>query len=129
MFLKGIIMGYKPISSSRGGKIYGIRVACYKGAPGKYVFLLTFGDDVSKRMGWQQGSHVEMSLGDGKQAGWLRLKTNELGHGLFRSGKGSLALNISLVRLADDQTHSRETVLHKIKSGALYVKLPEWVKA
>ena len=122
-------MGYKTISSSRGGKIYGARVGCYKAAHGKHVFMLTIGEDVAQKMGWPKGHRVGLALGDGKQTGWLRLKTNELGHALFHTGKGSIALSISLVRLADDQTHSREPVLHKIKSGALYVKLPEWVKA
>ena len=121
-------MGYKTIRPSWGGRIYGVQVACYKAAR-KYVFLLTIGEDVAQKMGWPKGHRVGLALGDGKQTGWLRLKTNELGHALFHTGKGSIALSISLVRLADDQTHSREPVLHKIKSGALYVKLPEWVKA
>ena len=122
-------MGYKTISSSRGGKIYGARVGCYKAAHGKHVFMLTIGEDVAQKMGWQKGNRVGLALGDGKQEGWLRLKTNELGNALFHIGRGARALNISLVRLADDQFHSREPALHKIKSGALYVKLPKWARA
>ena len=122
-------MGYKTIQSYRGGKIYGVRVSCYKASRGKHVFLLTLGEDVAQKMGWQKGSHIEFALGDGKQTGWLRLKTNELGgHTFFHMGQASIALSISLRRLADDQTHPKETAPHKIKSGALYVRLPEWAK-
>ena len=121
-------MGYKTIQSSRGGKIYGVRVACYKAAHGKHVFLISLGEDVAQKMGWQHRRRIQMALGDGKQAGWLRLKMNELGHALFHTGKGSIALSISLARLADDQIHSREPAPYKIKNAALYVKLPEWAK-
>ena len=121
-------MGYKTISCSRGRKIYGVRVACHKAAHGKHAFLLIIGEDVTQKMGWPKGHRVGLALGDGGQAGWLRLKTNEFGHALFHTGKGGRALCVTTARLADDQTHSREPTLHKIKSGALYVKLPEWVK-
>lgn len=121
-------MGYKPIGRRRGGKVSGVCIACYKSAR-KHVFMLTFGEDICKKMDWKPGSHAEMALGDGGQAGWLRLRTDENGHALYKMGKAAKALNVSLTKLADDQAHSREPAEHKIKGGALYVKLPKWARA
>ena len=121
-------MGYKVFGSPKGRGVSGVRIACYKAARERHSALLVLGKDVAEKMGWQHGGRVELAIGDGKEAGWLRLRTSKTGYALFHTGKGSAALSIALRRLADDQTHSMESVAHKIKSGALYVRLPEWAK-
>ena len=120
-------MGYKVFGSPKGRGISGMRIACYK-ARKRYIALLVLGKDVAEKMGWKLGNRVELAIGNGKQAGWLRLRTSKNGYALYHTGKGSTALSISLMRLADDHSHSMEAVTHKIKSGALYVRLPEWAK-
>ena len=121
-------MGYKVYGSPKGRGVSGARIACYKAARQRHTVLLVLGKDVTEKMGWQNGNRVEIAVGDGKQGGWLRLKTSEYGYALFRTAKGGATLSISLMRLADDHSHSMEAVAHKIKSGALYVRLPKWAK-
>lgn len=121
-------MGYKAFGSPKGSRVFGVRIACYKAAHQRHTVLLVLGKDVTEKMDWMHGVRVEIATGDGKQAGWLRLKTSENGYALYHTGKGHAALSLSLMRLADDHTHSMESAPHKIKSGALYVRLPEWAK-
>lgn len=123
-------MGYKVFGSPKGHSISGVRIACYKAARlrQRHTVLLVLGKDVAEKMGWKLGNRVELAIGDGKESGWLRLRTGENGYSLYHTGKGGAALTLSLMRLADDHFHSMVAVAHKIKSGALYVRLPEWAK-
>ena len=120
-------MGYKTFGSPKGRG--GVRIACYKTTTLRHIALLVIGKDVAEKMGWQQGSYVELALGDGKESGWLRIRTNKIGgYALYRSKKEINSLQLRLMRLADDHNHPMEAIAHKIKSGALYVRLPEWAK-
>ena len=122
-------MGYKVFGSPKGSRIYGVRIACYKTAHQRHIALLVIGKDVAEKMGWQHKAFVELAIGDGKEAGWLRIKMNKLGgYSLYRPKKEVNALQLRLMRLADDHPHPMEAIEHKIKSGALYVRLPKWAK-
>ncbi len=122
-------MGYKVFGSPKGSRIYGVRIACYKTSGKRHIALLVIGKDVSDKMGWQYKTHVDLAIGDGKESGWLRLRTNKIGgYALYRPKKQVNALHLRMMRLADDQNHPMEAIEHKIKSGALYVRLPKWAK-
>ena len=121
-------MGYKPVGFRSGRKVVGVRVACHKTSRQRHTFLLTLGADLCETMGWKNGSRAEIAIGNGKEVGWLRLKTDEDGYTLFKTGKNALALNAALAELADDQPHSRERAEYKIKGGELYVRLPKWAR-
>lgn len=71
---------------------------------------------------------ASVALGNGDDAGWLRVAPAEAGSGyamITEKGSGKRRrIRIGVLRVKE--AHPREPVERRIEAGALYIKLPAW---
>ncbi len=114
-----------PASGPRRADPSTVAMSCV-GAAGsrRHIAVIVIGAAILTELGWKRGDRLALTLGDQTDSGWIELACANLGFRLTRAGPNRLALSTGA--LADDQKHSVGTVDHRVKNGALYVRLPEW---
>ena len=92
-----------------------------------YATCIAVGAVILTELGWERGQRVQAVLGDKRDLGWIKLKRNDLmGFALVKYGANSTRAAIRIARLGHNGKRLSEIVEHKIKNGALYVRLPDW---
>lgn len=115
--------------SQRGRQAHGIAFTARRFGSGNVIGVsMIINRDVADALAWQPGTALQLQLGRGRDFGWARLRRHAAGRFKCRrlGVPGSTQLVVTLTLLGDGRRHSIATAAHRIASGALLVRLPDW---
>ena len=117
----------EPANAGGSGARHPLTVSSLSAGTAGYCLRLSFSKEITSKLSWSNGDRITVGVGKGSDAGWLRLKNGNLsGYKLRAAAPKNSRSFLTIATIGDRKKHTAKPAEHKIRSGAVFVKLPDW---